>query len=234
MRSGRQRAFAWPCASAARPEISLTVCPSWRTPTRGEGARDRIDVLRPVHTAGGDQPRTAVTRASAASARRCSCLSIARATSRRAPGAPPSCALAPTLGPARCMPPAERGVLRATRIEAVPIEPLLARILPRRRVARVLRKRRPRAPTPRGSGCSGIGRGVGFAYMTVPVGNAALLNPLRILPVFLRANVPFPTAQAPRRKLLRVSRSASEAKLAASIPFSAILMISWNRCFHES
>ena len=225
---------AWPCASAATPQISLTVCPSWRTPTRGEGARDRIDVLRPVHTAGGDQPRTAVTRASAASARRCSCLSIARATSRRAPGAPPSCALAPTLGPARCMPPAERGVLRATRIEAVPIEPLLARILPRRRVARVLRKRRPRAPTPRGSGCSGIGRGVGFAYMTVPVGNAALLNPLRILPVFLRANVPFPTAQAPRRKLLRVSRSASEAKLAASIPFSAILMISWNRCFHES
>ena len=111
---------------------------------------------------------------------------------------------------------------------------LLAHAHTRRRRACASKTPPARSHTARGSGCSGIGRGVGFAYMTVPVGNAALLNPLRILSVFLRANVPFPTAQAPRRKLLRVSRSASEAKLAASIPFSAILMISWNRCFHES
>jgi hypothetical protein len=107
-----------------------------------------------------------------------------------------------------------------------------------------------RAPTPRGSGWSSIGRGVGFAYMTVSLANAALLNPLRVLSASRRGHVPFPTA---RRKLLPISTSAAETpvrpnrsifpKLSlpafrclvySSIPLSAILMISWNRAFHES
>jgi hypothetical protein len=62
MQSGRQRAFAWPCASAARPDQPDGL-PFLAHAHSGEGARDRIDVLRPVHTPRlAISPRTAVTR----------------------------------------------------------------------------------------------------------------------------------------------------------------------------
>jgi hypothetical protein len=66
-----------------------------------------------------------------------------------------------------------------------------------------------RSHAARGSGCSGIGRGVGFAYMTVPAGQR---GPAQSAPTSFglpRAHVPFPTAQAPRKKLLPVSTSAA-------------------------
>jgi hypothetical protein len=171
-------------------------------------------------------------------ARRCSCLSIARATSRACqallPAALPRRRLAQH---AACHQPSAAD-LRATRIEAVPIEPLPARILPRRRAARVLGKRRPRAPTPRGSGCSGIGRGVGFAYMTVPVGQRAPAqsapNSLGLPPSLCSLSHCASAEKKVTPGFDDCGSDTSEAKLAAGIPFSAILMISWNRCFHES
>jgi len=97
-----------------------------------------------------------------------------------------------------------------------------------RRAALVLGERHPRSPTPRGSGCSGIGRGVGFAYRWCPLANAPVRNPLRILSASLRAHVPFPTSQAPRRTLFAASTSAAATparQTAVSFPSS--------RCQHS-
>jgi hypothetical protein len=70
----------------------------------------------------------------------------------------------------------------------------------------------PRLRRPRRSGWSGIGRGVGFAYMTAPTGQRGPDQSTPNSLVVPGAHVPFPTAQAPRRKLLPLSTSAGAAR----------------------
>ena len=80
--------------------------------------------------------------------------------------------------------------------------------------------------------------------MTCPLASAALLNTLRILAASLRAMFPSHSASTEKKVTPGFDErgtDTSEAEalylsqaLAARIPLSAILMISWNRCFHES
>ena len=115
---------------------------------------------------------------------------------------------------------------------------LLAHAHTRRRRACASKTPPARSHTARGSGCSGIGRGVGFAYMTVPAGQR---GPAQSAPNSLG----LPSSQCSLSHCASAEKKVtpgfdecgsdtSEAKLAASIPFSAILMISRNLCFHES